>query len=498
MLGIERTGDGRCNAGEQTIELHCLRKRKLGRESARTATVGIRFGLSLSGGPVTIVERTKLAMGPGRIVLFVGPSGSGKSTALAELERQFAGGCMVQRVNFPADVAILDRVAPWASLSNALSILTSCGFGEAALWVRPFEGLSEGEKFRARLARAIALHSRGDAAAPLLCDEFCSGLHRRAAKAISFCLRKLVTRRCLSVVLACANEDIIADLQPDVIVWFRGRGRCDVEERTVRTKRAPSFRRRFRIEPGSKCDYEAFAQMHYRATDELGFVDKVFVMRNGENGEPLGIVVYSHGPLELAMRNQATDGLFSRNATRVNRSLRILRRLVIHPDVRGCGLGHYLVRRTLPQVGTEYVECLASMGEFNPVFEKAGMRRIGQYGISPRRQAALDVLRGMGVDPNAREFTLQVCRRRSVREIVSRVVYDWYAATTGGGERRVERQSPELLAQTFRGIIASRPVYYLWKNGSSKREVQKSEGEVPGQRGNLTSNFDPFETQDEL
>jgi hypothetical protein len=53
----------------------------------------------------------------------------------------------------------------------------------------------------------------------------------------------------------------------------------------------------------------------------------------------------------------------------------------------------------------------------------------------------------MGVDPNGREFTLQVCRRRRVREIVSRVVYDWYAATTGGGERRVERQSPELLAQ---------------------------------------------------
>lgn len=460
--------------GCHAIELQCLRERKLGRASARTATVGIRFGIPLSGGPVTIVERTRLALGPGRIVLFVGPSGSGKSTALAELERQFAGGCMVQRVSFPADVAILDRVAPWASLGEALSTLTSCGLGEAALWLRPFEGLSDGEKFRARLARAIALHSRGDAAAPLMCDEFCASLHRRAAKAISFCLRKLVTRRCLSVVLACANEDVIADLQPDVVVWFRGRGRCDVEDRKVRTTRPPSFRRRLRIEPGSKRDYDAFAAMHYRATDELGFVDKVFVMRDGAGGEPLGIVVYSHGPLELALRNQATDGLFSRNATRVNRSLRILRRLVIHPDVRGCGLGHFLVRNTLPLVGTEYVECLASMGEFNPVFEKAGMRRIGQYGVSPRRQAALDALRGMGVDPNGREFTLHVCRRRRVREIVSRVVYDWYAATTGGGERRVERQSPEFLAQTFRGIIASRPVYYLWREGNAETQKRRN------------------------
>ncbi len=455
--------------GGQTIDLKCLREGKLGRPSARTATVAVRFGLPLSGGPVTIVERVRLALGPGRIVLFVGPSGSGKSTALDELDRRFAGGCMVQRVSFPPDVAILDRVAPWATLSEALSIHTSCGLGEAALWVRPFDGLSEGEKFRARLARAMASHSRGNAAAPLLCDEFCASLDRRAAKAISFGLRKLVTRRCLSVVLACANEDIIADLQPNVIVWFRGRGRCDVEERDVRAQRPPSFRRRLRIEPGSKRHYDAFAAMHYRATDELGFVDKVFVLRDGADGDLLGIVVYSHGPLELALRNQATDGLFSRNAARVNRSLRIVRRLVIHPEVRGCGLGHHLLRRTLPLVGTEYVECLAGMGEFNPVFEKAGMRRIGQYGVSPRRQAALEALRGMGVNPNGRDFRLHVCRRRCVREIVSRVVYDWYAATTAGGERRVERQSPELLAQTFRGIIASQPVYYLWRrpNGAA-------------------------------
>ena len=483
-LGDNGYAEGRT----QTIDLKCLREAKLGRPSARTATVAVRFGLPLSGGPVTIVERVRLALGPGRIMLFVGPSGSGKSTALEELERRFAGGCMVQRVSFPPDVAILDRVAPWATLGEALSILTSCGLGEAALWVRPFDGLSEGEKFRARLARAMALHTRGTTAAispppqaegrpdhcsqssgtqaPLMCDEFCASLHRRAAKAISFGLRKLVTRRCLSVVLACANEDIIADLQPNVIVWFRGRGRCDVEERDVRARRPPSFRRRLRIEPGSKRHYDAFAAMHYRATDELGFVDKVFVMRDGADGDLLGIVVYSHGPLELALRNQATDGLFSRNAARMNRSLRIVRRLVIHPEVRGCGLGHYLLRRTLPLVGTEYVECLAGMGEFNPVFEKAGMRRIGQYGVSRRRQAALDALRGMGVNPNGRDFTLQVCRRRRVREIVSRVVYDWYAATTAGGERRVERQSPELLAQTFRGIIASQPVYYLWQRPS--------------------------------
>lgn len=160
---------------------------------------------------------------------------------------------------------------------------------------------------------------------------------------------------------------------------------------------------------------------------------------------------------------KATDKWFSRNPKRVNRSLRILRRLIIHPDIRGCGLGHYLVRKTLPLVGTEYVECLATMGEFNPVFEKAGMKRIGQYEIQPQCKVALDALRAMDVDPNSREFPIQVCRRPRVRRIVAQVVHDWYATTTAEGEERAGRQSPRLLAQTFRGLIGSRPVYYLWK-----------------------------------
>jgi len=209
--------------------------------------------------------------------------------------------------------------------------------------------------------------------------------------------------------------------------------------------------------------------MHYRATDELGFVDKVFVLREGVDGEPVGIVVYSHGPLELAMRNKATHGRFVRRPHEVNRRFRILRRLVIHPDVRGCGLGRHLVRTTLPLVGTDYVECLAGMGDYNPVFERAGMKRIGRYETAPRRRAALEALSALDVNPNNAEFTRQVCRRRRVRKIVADIVYDWYSATTAGGERRVERQSPALLAQTFRGLVASRPVYYLWRRRASKR-----------------------------
>lgn len=453
------------NLGGSTVdgvlELRCRQPTGEVRSTARVTQVALQFGLSRGQADRAPSDRIRVHLGPGRITAFVGPSGSGKTTALSQIEACYPNAHSVQRVSFVPGRSIVDSVLPAGTLGEALSILSACALGEPRLWIRYYRELSEGEKFRARLARALGLHTGTGAAAPLLCDEFGTSLHRRAAKAIAFNLRKLVSRCGLNLVVATSNEDILGDLQPDTTVHLLGSGRHQVIERKP-TRRAISFSRRLRIEPGGKRDYEQFAAMHYRDTDELGFVDKIFVLREGLGGELLGIVVYSHGPLELALRNRATQGRYVRNPGRLNRELRILRRLVIHPDVRGCGLGHRLVRETLPQVGTPYVECLAAMGAVNPVFEKAGMKRIGTCAQPADQARALTELTRLEVDAQARDFVLQVCRRSRVRRIVARFVYNWYRATTGRGERRVARQSPQVLAQTFRGLVGSRPVYYLW------------------------------------
>lgn len=415
----------------------------------------------------------------GQIMFITGPSGSGKSSWLAQMDREVPGCVFVNRMRFPADQAVIEGMAPWAPLSDALWRATTCGLGEPRLWVQSFETLSCGEQLRARLAKALMLHAREGSRGALLCDEFTSGLHRRLARAMAFNLRKLCTSQRLCLVVAASQDDFVPDLRPDVVVRLqRGAPPAISDSLTSRNgaAHAISLRRRLRIQPGMKRDYEAFAAMHYRRGDQLGFVDRVFVLRDAGDGEALGIVVYAHAALELSLRNQATGGWFSRSPARVNRHLRVLRRLVIHPDVRGCGLGHALVRRTLPMVGVDFVECLADLGEFNPVFEKAGMVRIGQYGLCPWRKAALDELLRIGVDPCARDFAVHVGRNRLVRGLVAGLIERWYAGTTAGGETRPARQSPVVLAQTFRSLIGANPVYYLWRSPANIRARSSTAG----------------------
>ncbi len=430
-------------------------------QSSRLAEVARYFGVAPSGERVVLPDRA-VPIEPGCVVAFVGHSGTGKSTGLDVVESQFPRAHNISRMKFPTNRALIDAVAPRASLSDAMSILSQCALGEAQLWMRVYEELSDGEKFRARLARAIGFASEGAAPGLLIIDEFASGLHRRAAKSIAYNLRRLATRRGLAVVLATNNDDILSDLQPDVRLDLKSGRELEFVERKP-LQRAPSIWRRLRIERGTRRDHDAFYRMHYRTSDELGFVSKVFILREGKGGDPLGICVYSHGPAKLALRNEATDGRYTRNLKRLNREMRILRRLVLHPDLRGCGIAHRFVRRTLPLAGTRFVECLASMGAINPVFERAGMKRIGVCKVPPKRQRIIDEVSALGADPLSPDFENQVCRRPKLRAAVSELVSQWYEATTAGGERRVERQSSEMLARLFRNLIGSKPVYYLWE-----------------------------------
>ncbi len=466
----DRIEHRRIPPAERCVRLDIEHRRSAAPCSPRSVEVCFRYGIRPESHTLTLGRDIPLPREAPQVIAVVGPSGAGKTSLLHAIGRRFDHARHMGRTRFPRKPAIIDAVARGRTLPEAASILTACGLGEPRLWIRRYEELSDGERFRAKLARSLGLHLRGpDPTAPLLCDEFAAGLHRRAARSIAFNLAKLARRRGLYVAAAVAHEDLLGDLGPSLII--RLGAEANAEAIWPRPDHGLfSGIARLHIEPGRKADYDRFAPMHYRRRDELGFVDKVFVAREGVGGEPVGIVVYAYGPLELALRNRATGGRFRGAPKRLNRELRILRRLVIHPDLRGCGVGHWLVRETLPMVGVDFVECLATLGQINPVFEKAGMSRVGTCPPPRGHQRLLSWLRRQGADPFAADFETQLAACPAVQGVVADVVRGWYRATTGARRDRVASQSPRLLAQTFRQLACSQPVYYLWHRDGRRFE----------------------------
>lgn len=467
---------------QKKIRINVIHEPALVSMTPRKQDICLSFGIPPREEPRAIVEDLDVSLGAGRIMAICGPSGSGKTSVLRRIAEQFPSALWVGRPCFPTDRPLIDAISPRREVSVALELLTACGLGEPRLWIRRYCDLSDGEKIRAAMARAIGMALTRRERPPIFCDEFTTLLHRRAARAISHNLRKLVTRHLLTLIVATHQDDILQDLQPDQLLRL---GELSPQLVNFTPSPAPaSLHQQVVIEPGSVRDYHRFGPMHYRLRDNLGFVDKVFLLREAPGGDPLGILVFAHAPRELALRNHATKGRFIRNMRRLNGELRILRRLVMHPDVRGCGLGHWFVKNTLPQVGVRFVECLAVMGSINPVFEKAGMTRIGRCQLPQGRMKLLQRMRDMKLDPFATDFDQRIARYPRVRTLVKKTIQDWVISMQSGSQYDVKFRSAAELARAFLQVIGEPPMYYLWdrENEFPIRETGNQQEVGPSQR----------------
>ena len=98
--------------------------------------------------------------------VIVGPSGSGKTSMGGQL---WGGEAFADFDNWPGDRPIVDAIAPGGDFNEVTAALAAVGLGTVPVWLRPFPVLSNGEKFRANLARVIC-----DAPQRVVIDEFSS------------------------------------------------------------------------------------------------------------------------------------------------------------------------------------------------------------------------------------------------------------------------------------------------------------------------------------
>jgi GNAT superfamily N-acetyltransferase len=103
----------------------------------------------------------------------------------------------------------------------------------------------------------------------------------------------------------------------------------------------------------------------------------------GETPAPQGarlaaVAVLSYPTLNSAARDRALGLLAlppARKLALVNRQIRTISRVVVHPQFRALGLASRLVAHVCHQCPTRWVEAFALMGRVHPFFEKGGMQR---------------------------------------------------------------------------------------------------------------------------
>lgn len=118
------------------------------------------------------------------IGLIVGRSGTGKTT----IARELFGDCIINGYEYTHE-SILDDMPKGASVQEICLALTSVGFASPPSWLKPYSVLSNGEKMRCDLARAI-LEKRD----LFVFDEFTSVVDRNVAKIGSLAMQKAIRR----------------------------------------------------------------------------------------------------------------------------------------------------------------------------------------------------------------------------------------------------------------------------------------------------------------
>jgi len=443
----------------------------------RIIGVADAFGLGLDRWQRFILyDNVELKIGSKDIVYITGDSGSGKSVLLRALEKD------IREAGFTcaslADIKpiegkpIIETVGK--NLDEALRLLSLVGLNDAFLFLRNYEHLSDGQKYRYKIAKLIESGAQW-----WILDEFASTLDRDTAKIVAFNLQKIARKYGRAVLAATTHTDLLEDLTPSVHIHKKFGKEITVRYYPNKPAKECSLVKEMRIEEGSYGDWKQLAQYHYRS-HRIPNIRKIFTLKR--NKELCGVIVYSYPPPISAGRKQAIGEI---NPKELNRLLSTITRVVIHPKYRGIGLGAKLIKETLPKAGTPYVELTAVMAKYNPFAEKAGMKKILER--KPPKQAIkiAETLRKLGFNPHlltSKNYVLTKLKSLSQREIdkIKNAFAEnphirfkkelthgkLYGGTNKEYKQKIKEANIEKLTKLIEvcGILMQTKTYLLWKD----------------------------------
>lgn len=250
-------------------------------DSYRAARVKSLFNAESGCNFDLVIDDVDLS-GAWNIGVVVGASGSGKTS----IGKQIFGENKIVNLSdgWSADKPIVDDISPDGDFNTVTGLLASVGLGDVPAWLRPFHVLSNGEQFRAGLARLIC--EKPD---EVVVDEFTSVIDRQIAKIGAQAFQKAWRRENPSgkVVLLTPHFDIVEWVQPDWVI--------DTNKKTFERgcpRQRPPFELEIRKVNGS---YWRYFKPHYYLDLPMPIAAEYFVGTvNGELACHLAVCPWFH------------------------------------------------------------------------------------------------------------------------------------------------------------------------------------------------------------
>jgi ABC-type ATPase with predicted acetyltransferase domain len=211
-------------------------------KSERVTTLMRMFGVSIERFKnERTTHKAELEIEEGSVVYITGPSGAGKSVLLREIEASIPADerINIEQIELPKDRAAIDCINEKLLTITAMGYLTNSGLSDVFRMLTAPANLSEGEKYRFRLASSLAsiddLYGKSPTQVRFIfADEFCSNLDAITAAVISYNVRKFAMKNKVTFILASCREDILADLKPDVLVVKNFTGPAEVTYKKIK------------------------------------------------------------------------------------------------------------------------------------------------------------------------------------------------------------------------------------------------------------------------
>jgi ABC-type transport system involved in cytochrome c biogenesis ATPase subunit/GNAT superfamily N-acetyltransferase len=445
----------------------------------RTRVVAEAFGLGVDEEHKFTVLNCELKVHAGDIVYVTGDSGSGKSVLLRAVKQDLGAEALdIADVDVDLDKPLIETVGK--TIEEGLDLLSKVGLSDAFLFLRTFNELSDGQKYRYKIAKLLESEAQF-----WILDEFAATLDRDTARIVAFNLQKCARQKGRTVLAATTHRDLFQDLQPNVHVHKRFGEEIEVKYHRIIRVAECTLLKQMHVEEGSMNDWRALAHFHYRS-HRVPAPRKIFVLKRRWN-EICGVIVYSYPPSTCFGRRLM---LPKTRMKEVNAKLTNISRVVVHPKYRTIGLGAKLIRETLQSAGTECVEMSAVMAKYNPFAEKADMQRVA---VQERSKEALRILAVLkDLDFNIEMLSslkyvqgkveslssLEVQRIRDVflksrhPRFLKNFSYDLPYGRTEDYRKKIEEASLERLAQLIRvcGFLLQSKVYLFWRRGQIRTQ----------------------------